>query len=370
MIIFAIIVLKTYLLTILKLCSGIYYDKKKELKTYNPFVSVIIAARNEELSLPKLLKALTSQNYRINNYEIIVVNDRSTDKTAEVVNDFKKDFNNIKLINIYSTPIGWSNKKWALNQAINKSKSDIILQTDADCIPGKDWIKSMADYFEDTKVGLVCGPTPLVHKDLFLSSLFEMESLIQESVNAGAIKNKLYLSCTGRNLAFKKNVFKKVNGYIGNEHIKSGDDDLLLQKIATKTDSKIEYVICPESIVVSEAPSNFHNFLKQRLRYASKGLYYFQSSTTFELKFFLILLFLTNMIFIISTFSLLANFKLIPLYLILIKAFADFLISSIFLGKLKKNWSLLAYTILTILHPYYVLAIGLSGPFLKINWKK
>ncbi len=370
MIIFAIIVSIIYLLTILKFSSGIYYRKKKKLQIHNPFVSIIVAARNEELSLPKLLKSLTSQNYSINNYEIIVANDRSVDKTAQVIEDFKKDFSNIKSINIDKTPIGWSNKKWALNQAIDKSKSDILLQTDADCIPGKDWIKSMTDYFGDQKVGLVCGPTPLIHKDSFLSSLFEMESLIQESVNAGAIENKLYLSCTGRNLAFTKTTFKKVNGYIGNEHIKSGDDDLLLQKIATKTDLKIKYAIWPESIVVSKAPINFHDFIKQRLRYASKGLYYFQSSTTFELKFFLILLFLTNMIFIVSTFSLLTNFKLIYLFIISIKAFADFLISSVFLGKLKKNWSLLAYSVLTILHPYYVLIIGLAGPLLKINWKK
>ncbi len=370
MIIFVTIVFFVYLLVILKFSSGIYYDKNKKNDNFHPFISVIVAARNEEHSLPKLLKALSSQTYPKEKYEVIIVDDRSTDSTSAVVDNFKNDFKNLILLKIDETPLGWSNKKWALKRAIENSTSKILLQTDADCVPRKEWINSMIDHFKDPNVGLVCGPTPLIHQDSFLSSIFEMESLTQESVNAGAIKNKFYLSCTGRNIAFTKDIFKKVDGYIGNEHIKSGDDDLLLQKIATKTNSKIDYSINPNSIVVSQAPIDFDNFIKQRLRYASKGLYYFQSSTTFELKFFLILLFITNLSFIFLMFSTLIHLKIIYLFLIFIKAIADFFISSIFFGKLKKNWSLLSYLVLTILHPFYVVSVGLLGPMWNISWKK
>tara|TARA_B110000116_G_scaffold32743_1_gene24918 strand:+ start:723 stop:1835 length:1113 start_codon:yes stop_codon:yes gene_type:complete len=370
MLVISIIILIAYLTLLLRFSTAIYYNDSTESISYAPNISIIIAARNEEKNIPLLIESLLKQNYPINKYEIIIVNDRSIDNTKSLIESYQLDNNNIYLINIEKTPLGWGNKKWALTKAIESSQSDIILQTDADCIPNADWIQTMTSYFKNPNIGFVCGPSPLIHSDFLLNNLFQMESLIQEAVNAGAIKNKLVLSCTGRNIAFRKKEFNSVDGYIGNENILSGDDDLLLQKFALKTDKLIEYSISPKSLVESPAPTNFNFFLKQRLRFASKGLFYYQNQTTLELKYILILLFLTNCIFIWSMGNLFMIGSLLYLVPILIKLLADLLLSVIFIGQLKREWSLLSYLILTIIHPFYIVIIGGLGPLIKVNWKR
>ena len=369
MLIFSIIALVAYLVLLLRFSNAIYYDKTTQLKSYTPNISVIVAARNEEKNIPLLMEALIRQNYPINKYEIIIVNDRSLDDSRSLIESYQLNNNNIHLINIEKTPLGWGNKKWALTQGIESARSDIILQTDADCIPHENWLQTMGTYFENPNIGFVCGASPLTHSDFLLNRLFQMESLIQEAVNAGSIKNKLIVSCTGRNIAFRKELFNAINGYIGNEHILSGDDDLLLQKFALNTNQLIDYSIDSNSLVESPAPSNFKIFLKQRLRFASKGLLYYQTETTLEMKYILILLFLVNCLFIWSIGNLFIIGSLIYLIPVFIKMLADFLLSYIFINKLNKDWSLISYLILTILHPFYVVIIGALGPLIKVNWK-
>lgn len=369
MIIFSIITLVAYLILLLKFSNSIYYNRSVQTNKYTPYVSIIVAARNEENNISKLIDSLMLQDYPINKYEVIIVNDRSSDNTQKIIESYQLK-NNIHLINIEKTPLGWGNKKWALTKAIELAKSEIIIQTDADCIPNKGWIKTMASYFENSDVGFVCGASPLIHSDFLLNKLFQMESLIQEAVNAGAIKNKLIVSCTGRNIAFRKQDFNSIDGYIGNESIPSGDDDLLLQKFALKTNKRIEYSIDSGSLVASPAPTNFKLFIKQRLRFASKGLYYYQNDTTLELKYILILLFLTNWIFIWSVGNLFIIGSMLYLFPILIKLTADFLLSSVFMSKLKREWSFISYLILTMIHPLYVVIIGSLGPLISVKWKK
>ena len=279
MLIISVIIITIYFIILIWLSNSIYYYKgpNKELPLN---VSIIIAAHNEEKNLPILLNSLINQNYDDNKYEIIVVNDRSTDSSSLILQSYQLKNKNIKIVNVDKTPIGWSNKKWALNEAIKLSKSNIIIQVDADCRPSYNWLISMASHFRNPKVGFVCGPSPLVHKDSFLNNVFQMESLIQESVNAGTIINNLAVSCTGRNIAFKKDIFNEINGYMGNENIMSGDDDLLLQKFALESNNLIKYSINSESLVDSDAPTSFKEFLKQRLRFASKGLLYYKTNTT------------------------------------------------------------------------------------------
>lgn len=370
MLVFSILILILYLTLLLYFSTAIYHCKSPKIESYIPNVSIIIAARNEEQNIPLLIESLINQNYPLNKYEIIIANDRSTDSSQSLIESYQLKNNNIHLINIEKTPLGWGNKKWALSKAIEASHAEIILQTDADCVPSENWIQTIVSYFNNPKVGFVCGASPLTHSDFLLNNLFQMESLIQEAVNAGAIKNKMILSCTGRNIAFRKNTFDSIDGYLGTETILSGDDDLLLQKFAIKTDQIIDYSIDSSSLVESPAPINFKDFLKQRLRFASKGLFYYNMETTLELKYILIILFLTNCLFIWSMGNLFMIGNLFYLVPIFLKMSADFLLSSIFMNQLKRNWSLLSYFILTILHPFYVVIIGGLGPLIKVNWKR
>ena len=373
MLVLSIIFIFIYLILLIWFSNTLFYYKRNNVEKLTidpPNVSVIISARNEENNLPQLLDILMSQNYPLDKYEIIIANDRSVDKTEKIIRFYKNKFHNIKLINIKKTPLGWSSKKWALTKAIELSSSDIILQTDADCLPSNNWISCMVDCFSNPNVGFVCGASPLIHSDLILNKIFQMESMIQEAVNAGAITNNLILSCTGRNIAFKKTHFNNINGYINHEHILSGDDDLLLQKFALESNCLIQYEMHPDSLVKSYAPSRFLDFLNQRLRFASKGLLYFNIKTTIEFKFIIILLFLTNIFFILNLFSFINTMNLFFILPIITKMSADFILSYVFMFRMRLNWSLIAYLILTLLHPFYIVIIGLLGPFYKVNWKR
>ena len=370
MLVISIIIVIIYFVILIWFSNSIYYyksfNKKSSIKA-----SVVVAAHNEEKNLPILLDCLINQNYDNNKYEIIIVNDRSVDNSEKILKSYQLKSSNIKTIDIKDTPIGWSNKKWALNEAIKLSKNNIVCQVDADCRLGPDWLIAITSQFEDSKIGFVCGASPLVHKDPLLNNIFQMESLIQESVNAGAIINNLIISCTGRNIAFRKDVFNQVDGYIGNEDIMSGDDDLLLQKFALQSNKKIKYLISSESLVDSYAPVNFKDFIKQRLRFASKGLLYYNNiKTTVELKLTIMILFLTNLTFIFSLFSLLSVNNFLYIVPIGIKMIGDFSLSWVFINKLRRYWSLSSFIFLSLLHPFYIIIIGSLGPLLKVRWNK
>ena len=366
-----IAIIAIYFVVIIKFSNSIYYYNDKKIKSdYKPDVSVIISARNEEKNIKKLLDSLIKQDYPNDKYEILVANDRSIDKTKQILDIYQKKHKNIRILHIDKTPIGWANKKWALNQLINLTNSDIILQIDGDCIAPTSWIKAMSAHFLDKKVGFVCGSSPLIHEDVFLNKVFQMESLIQESINAGAILNNMAVSCTGRNIAFRKTYFDLVDGYSGNQDIPSGDDDLLLQKIALQTNCTIKYSINSATLVNSYAPRKFSDFIKQRMRYGSKAILYYKLKTTFELKAISVLIFVTNIIFLLSIISIInlnIYFLIVP---ILIKIAADFLLSIIFILKVKREWSFKTFLILSLIHPIYVVLFGGLAPLINVDWKK
>ncbi len=184
-----------------------------------PFVSVIVAARNEEHSLPALIDALRNQTYPGRSFEVIIVNDRSTDGTALYLEEVSRAFPQLKILTVTETPEGWAPKKWALNSAVSATSGELILQTDADCRPCSDWISGMVSGFSDHETGFLSAPAPLTTHRTFLDHLFEMESLAQDALSAGGLEAGIVLSCTGRNMAFRREVFDAISGYSGFEHI-------------------------------------------------------------------------------------------------------------------------------------------------------
>jgi len=169
-----------------------------------PEVTIIVSARNEESNLPKLIPALVKQTYPHELLKLIIINDRSTDGTAEILTDFAKGIDNLSIVTINKTSDGWAPKKWALNTAINTVTTEIILQTDADCIPHKDWAKTMVQPFSNPAIGFVSGPAPLTNKTTLIDSLYELDSLAQDAFSAGGFSQGMVFSCTGRNMGFSK----------------------------------------------------------------------------------------------------------------------------------------------------------------------
>jgi len=244
-----------------------------------PKISVIVAARNEEANIGRSLQLLVQQEYPKGLFEVIVVDDRSTDGTAAIVNNYHARYPFVNLISVMQVSSDLPPKKNALNEAIGRSSYDILAFTDADCAPPAKWLASLAKEFLPD-VGLVAGYSPLEQQfpsrisarwgDFFLRYLEIKNSL---GAAAGIGLDRAYL-CTGRNLAYRKSVFHEVGGYEKIKKSISGDDDLFIQLVQHETDWKIRYMLSPQCYVPTVPPLSLRAFINQRKRHFSAGKYY------------------------------------------------------------------------------------------------
>ena len=358
-----------YLVYILWISEPLFLNDKPHLIKEYPYVSVVISAHNESNNINQLLKGLNQQNYPNNKFEIIIANDRSTDDTLEKLTSLSNKIQNLKIVDIKKTENNWSSKKWALNKCIKKAVGEIILQTDADCFHNEKWIENMVMPFDNDNTGFVAGPSYIGVQNNFVNELLKLESIAQESFSYANSKRQLYLSCTARNIAYRKKVFDEVEGYNNIAHINSGDDDLLLHKIATQTKWNIKYIANNKSLVSSTIPHSIKLLYLQRLRYASKSLLYYNLSTPNEVKIILPFLYFTNLMCVISILQFINTqlvFWFIPL---LIKSIAEIILISKYMSKIKINFKLIYFIILMVIHPFYVIIFGGLAPFLSVRWK-
>ena len=368
-----VIILVIYCFFIIWLLEGykfIIKDFKKSQK-YNPFVTVLVAARNEEKNLDKLLFSLNNQEYPKNLFEIVIVNDRSNDNSERILDSYIDIISNLKIINIDRCPPIWSGKKWALHNGIKQSKGKLILQTDADCFMSKNWIESMVAPFEDGSVGFVSSLTPLINKrSNIFNNLFMMDSIAQDIFSGYSIGKDLILSCNARSIAYRKSYFLEMKGYHQIKNIISGDDDLVLHKIVHYIGCRVKFISNKKSMVFSESPNTLKEFINQRSRYASKGFHYYKLQfISKEMKIILPFLFLVNLIccFLIMKFCNTGS----PIYLIalLLKIIPDyFMINPIYL-KNNLKWDWLSFIILSTIHPIYIVIFAIIGPLYRYEWK-
>ncbi|MDP1676003.1 MAG: glycosyltransferase [Bacteroidota bacterium] len=244
---------------------------KSQFQQEQQSISVIIAARNEAVLVGQLLESLVSQDYPINKFEIIVVNDRSSDSTAAIIEKFVKQYSNVQLINIELNNSDMPHKKNALQIGIAQSSFDILAFTDADCMVPKQWLNEISKQYTDN-VGVVAGYSPYNKQNT--NSFLRYEEYKNSLYAVSAIELNNAFMCTGRNFSYRKAVYNEVGGF---EEIKksiSGDDDLFLQLVQKKTNWIIRYMISPESFVQTDPPKSFLQFVNQRTRHVSASKYY------------------------------------------------------------------------------------------------
>lgn len=328
-------------------------------------VSVIIAARNEEHNIRKCLDALIDQQYPKELFEVVVVDDRSSDATADIVESFQEQVHNIKLIRILTSPSSMPPKKYALTRGIEASANDILLFTDADCIPPENWVSGMMNYFGDD-VGVVAGYSPYVRNRGWLATFAQYENLKSAIGAAGSIGiGKAYM-CVGRNLAYRKKVFQEVNGFETAKHSISGDDDLFLHTVRKRTTWKICYAISPPTFVPTNAPQNLKEYLNQKKRHFSAGAYYSRSSQVvlffFHLANALLLMSAIASIFWFSTYKIGLDFFLLKLLL-------DFVLLNRGSAVFKQRQLVKYFVPLEVMYILYDSIVGPLGLLRKFTWK-
>ena len=337
-----------------------------EDKIIPEFISVIIPFRNERKLLPENLKTLEAQSYPNDKYEIIYVNDFSTDDSVEYLLKNKKA-ENIKIISVPNNYSSNAHKKRAIRFGIENAKGEIIVTTDADCKYGEDWLRSLLKYM-DNKTAFVSGPVEFEDNGKYFGKIQMLEFAGLVITGAGLIGKGNPVICNAANIAYRKKIFNEVKGFSDQLKLSSGDDELLMQKIWKETDYKIRF--CPEKkAVVKTAPnSTFKQFYQQRKRWASKGFYY--GNKILVIKLILIFLFYLSIpVQLILSLLISPNYFIILLISLILKALSEYLVMRKGTDLLFGRKLLRPFLMAQILHIPYIIVAVISGTFGNFTWK-
>lgn len=367
LIVIILILVIHYSLFLLKISIGLNkLTNQKYQNITKEFVSVIIPFRNEEKNIVKTFESLINQNYPKEKFEIIFVNDNSDDNSLQILEKLSIPEN----VFIYSVPNDYfinAHKKRAIRFGIKKSKGEIIVTTDADCIHKEDWLINLLKYV-DNDTGFVSGPVEFISDSNLFSKMQRLEFAGLVITGAGLIGSGNPIICNAANIAYRKKVFDQVGGFTFQMSLSSGDDELLMQKIHRDTNYKIKFALDKNAIVSTEANPTIKEFYYQRKRWASKGLFY--GDNLLLIKLVLIFLFYLSLIVqpILGIF-LSTKFLVTLLISFVIKISAEYLVLKRGVQLLFDPKILKPLLITEILQVPYILISGFMGMFGNLIWK-
>jgi len=336
------------------------------------FFSIVIPVRNEAENIQKLLNDIAQQSFPANQFEVIVIDDDSTDQTCDIVSTsvFQYALTVISL----AEPENFlgSHKKLAISQAILKTKNQpdllhIILTTDGDGRVGCDWLKAYAETFATQQPRLVSGPVTFHDEKTLFEKLqtIEFSSLI--GTGAASIQAGSPNMCNGANLAFSKVAFQEVGGYAGNMDQPSGDDEFLMRKIYEHYPDKIVFLKDPRSIVHTCAQKNLRSFYHQRRRWAGKWRAHKNwkagALAVFVFVFYMSLL-LTMTLTMIGLYP-----KKIFLLQMGAKLLCEFLFLNAVMSFLGKTLHIGMFMLLQLIYPFYAIFFGVAAHLGSYHWK-
>lgn len=342
------------------------------------FISVIIPARNEEANLPALLESLGKQSYPKNNFEVIIVDDHSSDSTGSIVSGFPLP--NLKLIKLEDHVQDSINsyKKKAIEIAINQSRGELIVTTDADCITPPGWLATIASYYRSKKKpSMIVMPVVIERAKSFIGVFQSLDFMTLQGVTGGSVAQGFHAMCNGANLAYTRDAFDAVKGFTDIDHLASGDDMLLMDKIQRHQAGSIQYLKSDDVIISTCAMPTIHDFLHQRIRWASKTNQYKQSSILLAagtVYFFNVLIMALCIAGLINNRGHeLLGLKATTLSFLIIILLTKILIELYFLLPVarffKREGQLFYFPFIQPLHIVYTILAGALGFFGSYKWK-
>lgn len=336
-------------------------------------LTVIIPARNEENNIGACIQSILNNKIPARQLEIILIDDFSTDATAEIaghllangkgrVLKLKDHLSKDERLNSY--------KKKALEIAIGAARGAWIVTTDADCIVPENWLSGIVAQKALTGAQFIAAPvsfTPAGDKKDLLYYFQSIDFMTMQGVTAAAARLNLGNMCNGANLAFNKKAFDEVGGYKGIDHIASGDDMLLMHKIQQKYPEGISYLKSADAIVHTPAQPSWRDFLNQRIRWSSKADKYDDKKLTWILA---VIYFFNVSFIVLMVCGFFDSFYWLWLSGML---FAKVVVELVFLipvarfyGKMNE---LFYFPLLQPLHILYIISAGFLGKFGSYQWK-
>lgn len=335
------------------------------------FISVIIAARNEEKNIPGLLQSLNEQQYSKTLYEVIIIDDHSTDATWSLLQEAHYENLQLKALRLqeYVSDQGAiaSYKKKAIETGINVAAGTLIVTTDADCRFNPQWLQTIAAFYEANDAKFIAAPVTFSNGSSVLSVFQSLDFLTLQGITAASVYKRFHSMCNGANLAYEKSAFHEVKGFDKIDAIASGDDMLLMHKIFSLYPNNVYYLKSKPAIVTTEPAPTWKQFFHQRIRWASKADHYDDK----RIFWVLLLVYVLNVCFLAGVAA--AFWKNIWLFFVLLLLLAKILIEfpfvnsvAIFFGQQR----LMKYfPFLQPLHIMYTIIAGWLGKFGSYEWK-
>ncbi|MEP7238623.1 MAG: glycosyltransferase [Ferruginibacter sp.] len=275
LLIFLLVIFSLYALLIL------YYwkswlsipDFKPQTSNHKPQtrISIIIPARNEEENIADCLDSICNQSYPKDLFEVLVVDDHSTDNTAAIIKQYESK--NVKLISLKDFVSDELNsyKKKAIEVAIAQSTGELIVTTDADCFAKENWLQTMAAFYEEYDPAFIAAPVVIDCSNKFIEFFQGLDFMTLQGITGASVHKKIHSMCNGANMAYTKKAFEEVSGFTGIDNIASGDDMLLMHKIYKRYADKVMFLKSKEAIVYTAPVNSIPEFFNQRIRWASKA---------------------------------------------------------------------------------------------------
>ena len=351
------------------LCRQLPASPSTLSKAELPSVSVIVAARNEERNISRLISCLTSQDYPREKLEIILVDDRSEDGTWNAIEAAAKQYAFVKALRITDTLPDFAPKKRAIDTAIRSAQGEMILLTDADCTPPPKWVQTMVAYYQDGVAGVISyspyrfdSPIPPLVRGMLALDYFSIFAVAAASSGLGWA-----LTASGTNLSYRKQIFLDIGGFEPIKGIISGDDDLFLHEVIRKKLGTFTFALDPQAFVPAAAPTSWRQFWNQRIRYASKGRHYGGAKTAG-----LLAVYVFNLCIVLGLASGIAGISNVFWFSLALwagKSLAEFIFLFHAARRFNETALLTFFLPTAILHPFYITVFGFLGLFAKFRWK-
>lgn len=356
-----------YLLLLIYLMRGWSRIKITPAKkaSFQTKVTILIAARNEEERISLTIEDVLAQDYPKHLFEVIIVDDHSTDNTAAIISSYAN--RGVRLLQLQEARALNSYKKKAIAEAIKLSTGELMVATDADCRMGPAWLSSIVGYYKTNNLVMVSSPVTYFEE----RSLFELMQTLEFGyligIGAAFIGNGRASTCNGANFAYRKDVFYEVGGFAGIDDLASGDDELLLQKVAERYPGRIGFLKQTEAVVYTHAKHTLQEFMQQRRRWASKSTKYKDKKVVV----FGLCIWLFNVSLLVN--AALGFYDLYFLKLFLVQFLLKYLFEILYLLPIttffKRTYLVSLLILLIPLHIVYFVVIGLMGNNRKYLWK-
>ncbi|RLD64141.1 MAG: hypothetical protein DRI95_10915 [Bacteroidetes bacterium] len=335
--------------------------EKGSLNPFPVFISVIIVARNEEDNILKTLSSVSNQTLDTDSFEVLIVDDFSSDKTSDIVKEFCVQHHNFHKFSFNKH----KGKKKAVDYAIKRAKGDLIVTTDADCESQIEWLKTIKDFYISSNAKMIIAPVQIKSTNWFEHmQALDFLSLMATGAAASGIKKPIMNN--GANLAFTKEAYLSLDDPT-NRKISSGDDIFLLLNLKKKYPDKILFLKSRKAIVYTKPKKSLAGFISQRQRWASKSKYY----KDFDIIFTAIIVLFTNLFLLTMLISIALSIQFLFVFFIvfILKSILDI----IFLYKTSRFFEqkvLLKYFFpVQLANLFLVSFLAFSGLFMKVKWK-